>query len=92
MKSFLVMLSFSLLIIGCSSKSIIREYSQETYAVTVIADNSFDSLDDMQTKALNEAQAHCAKKGMEYLFLSQQVKPVRTAADSVEVNLYFRCK
>ena len=92
MKSFLVMLSFSLLVVGCSSKSIIREYSQETYAVTVIADNSFDTLEDMQTKAFNDAHAHCAEKGKEYIFLSQQVKAVRTAADSVEINLYFRCK
>ncbi len=92
MKSFLVILIFSLLVIGCSSKSIIREYSQETYAVTVTGGFSFDSLNDMQTKALNQAQAHCNIKGMEYVFLSQQVKPVRTATDSVEINVYFRCK
>jgi hypothetical protein len=92
MRSFSVVLSFSLLVVGCSSKSIIREYSQETYAITVVADNSFDSLDDMQTKALNEAHTHCAEKSKKYVFLSQQIKPVRTAADSEEVNLYFRCK
>jgi hypothetical protein len=92
MRSFLIILGFCLLVVGCSSKSTMKKYSQDTYEISVVDDNSFDSLNDMQTRALNEAHDYCAKEGKKYDFLSQRVQQARTAAESVEVALFFRCK
>lgn len=92
MRNFLILLGFVFLLVGCSSKTIIKEYSQETYEVLIVEDNSFDSLSDMQTKALNEAVDHCAREGKNYEFINQRIQPERTALDSQQVSLFFRCK
>lgn len=92
MRIFFIMLGFGLLILGCSSKSTMKKYNHGTYEILVVDDNGFDSLSDIQNKAVNEAHTYCAKEGKKYVFISQRVKPIRTAADSIEVSLYFRCK
>ncbi len=92
MRSFLIILGFWLLILGCSSKSTMKKYNQGTYEILVVDDNGFDSLIDMQNKAVNEAHNYCTNEGKKYVFVSQRIKPVRTAADATEVSLYFKCK
>ena len=92
MRSFLIMLGFWLLILGCSSKSTMKKYNQGTYEILLVDDNGFDSLSDMQIKAVNEAHNYCAKEGKKYVFVSKRVQPARTAVESAEVALYFKCK
>ena len=92
MKKFLIVLSFGLLLVGCTgTKSTVLEAGNGIHEILIVGDTGFASLGDMQVKAVKDAHKYCAKQNKQYVFVSKRVQPTAFAVFP-EVDLMFKCK
>jgi hypothetical protein len=85
----LVILSISLLVVGCVSTSNVLELGRDTYTVSATADGFRDAASARQS-AFKAGAEKCNSLSKKFLLTNENVANTRMGIDTT-VTLYFRC-